>query len=359
MIDNYDWTTPLHRACEDPVSTLQDIQRLIDDDPQSLSKTDRDGHTPLHLACLMLNRSPAILQILLDRSPPEVLGVGDHFGFTPLHFACCYSVSIDIIRHMIRKYPKALRTFTSTGKTPLHCAVQADHPSLEVFELMILHCPEACLLLDNDNESPCDRVVLMRARVPEGVAFLRAATIDTVIAFLVCVKQTLLTVPPSAVIPHIRQAIPGLFEEGSTITYMNSNEAIREALRNHETLKTLLQNDELQTLLKEEDCQDLVRRMYRMVQAGRFHADREDSKHHVWILESVVGTPDFMYLHLRSNPTLCDRSTVCFAHQQVSTTTEQDTEASAVNDATQTQTDRDDDSARPTRKRKAPDYLRY
>jgi ankyrin repeat protein len=350
--------TPLHRACTDmnPYSTFEDIQRLIDEDPQALVKRDGMGNTPLHLACFHRNQSPDILQVLLDRSPVQVHRIQDNDGFIPLHWACSRLVSIDIMRQMIRLYPKALRMLDKDGYTPLYCASQ--WVSLEVSELLILHCPEACLILNKYSHSPYDGSVLRRIVNLDVVALLQATTINALIAFLVCVNQTLLTVPP-AVIAHIRQAIPGLFEEGSTVTYMNSNEAIREALRNHETLKTLLQNDELQTLLKEEDCQDLVRRMYRMVQAGRFHADREDSKHHVWILESVVGTPDFMYLHLRSNPTLCDRSTVCFAHQQVSTTTEQDTEASAVNDATQTQTDRDDDSARPTRKRKAPDYLRY
>jgi hypothetical protein len=134
---------------------------------------------------------------------------------------------------------------------------------------------------------------------------------------------------------------------------MNGNEAIRQALANHETLRTLLRNDELQTLLKEEDCQDLIRGVHCMVQTG--------SNHHVCIMESVSDTPDFLYLHLRSNPTLCDRSTGVVAQQQVSvsSTTEQDTEALAISDATQTESDRDDDNARPTRKRKAPDYLRY
>jgi hypothetical protein len=104
------------------------------------------------------------------------------------------------------------------------------------------------------------------------------------------------------VISHIRQVLPGLFEEGSSVSvsYMNSNDLIQQALNNnHETRETLLQYDGLHILLKEEvDCQDLIRGVYRLVQAGRIHADREDSKHHMFIMESVSDSPDLMYLHL-------------------------------------------------------------
>jgi hypothetical protein len=202
--------------------------------------------------------------------------------------------------------------------------------------------------------SPYDNVVLLGARVPEGAALLlHAATINALVAFLVCAHQSVVPVTP-AVMTHIRQVLPGLIEEGLSVSYMNSNEAIRQALANNETLQTILRNDELQSLLKEEDCQDLIRGVYRMVQAGRNHTRQDDSKHHMCILESVADLPDFLYLHLRRNPTLCVRSTGGGAQQQVSSTTEQ----GAEDDATQTESDRTED-ARPARKRKAPDYLRF
>jgi hypothetical protein len=201
----------------------------------------------------------------------------DDDGDTPLRFACRWVVSIDIMRQMIHLYPKALRISNGDGKTPLHggCFI----PRLEKLELLIDHCPESCLVLNNQHESPYDRVGLMRAPAPESVALLRAATTNAFIAFLVCARQSVVLVPVTpTMMTHIRQVLPGLFEEGLSVSYMNSNEAIRQAL-NHESLKTLLQNDDLQTLLKEEDCQDLIRGVYRMVQAG--------SNHHVYIMESV------------------------------------------------------------------------
>jgi hypothetical protein len=350
--------TPLHRACTTFRSTLGDIQRLIKEDPQTLAKTDSDGRTPLLLACIFMNRSPAIVQLLLDRSPIRVLGICDHFGSTPLHHACRHTIlSVDIILQMIIMYPKALRMLTDNGGTPLHCA--CVNASLELFK----YCPEACLLLDNNySHSPYDEAVVMGIEEDEGGALLRAATINAALALLVCVQQTLITVPP-AVLAHIRQSFPGLFEEGLYASYMSDNQAIRQDLTNRETLRNLLQNDEIQTLLKQEDCQDLIRGVHPMVQAGRFHADREDSKHHMFIMESVSYSPDFMYLHLRSNPALCHRSTTNSSipqqHQResASTSTEHDTQLLVVNNATHTETARDN-HARPSRKRKAPDYLR-
>jgi ankyrin repeat protein len=90
------------------------------ENPQALAETDTDGHTPLHLACLIWNQSPDILQLLLDRSPTEVLGMCSRFGRTPLYNACSRRVSTDITRKMIRLYPKALRMLATGGNTPLH-----------------------------------------------------------------------------------------------------------------------------------------------------------------------------------------------------------------------------------------------
>jgi hypothetical protein len=153
-----------------------------------------------------------------------------------------------------------------------------------------------------------------------------------------------------------------LFEEGSSISYMDNNHAIRQSLANHETLKTLLRNDELQVLLKEdEDCQDLIKGVYRMVQEGSNHTRREDPKHHMCIMDSVSDTPDFLYFHLRNNPTLCDRSNSSSAivqQQDSSSIAEQGEEELTFRAATQTESDHDE-NARPMRKRKSPDYLRY
>jgi hypothetical protein len=194
----------------------------------SLSSVASFNDTPLHLACCFLNQSPAILQVLLDRSPVQVLGLQDDGGDTPLHMAYLNRVYVDIIRQMIRLYPKALRMFSKAGNAPLHYGNTplrlvglSPESSLEKLELLILHCPEVCLVLNNQIESPFDSEVDQRAFAPQGLgtALLQAITINVLLAFLVCMRQTLVTVS-LAVMTHIRQVLPGLVEEGSSISYL-------------------------------------------------------------------------------------------------------------------------------------------
>jgi hypothetical protein len=156
------------------------------------------------------------------------------------------------------------------------------------------------------------RVVEFRSNELDIVALLQAATINVLLAFLVCMHQTLVTVSP-AVMTHIRQAVPGVLEEGVSISYMNGNEAIRQAMNNHDTFMTLLQNDALQTLLKEEANQDLIRIMWHLVIAGsrsndvNVNDDDDDDddastiEDHVRVLETVSDHPDCLYLHLRNH----------------------------------------------------------
>jgi hypothetical protein len=148
---------------------------------------------------------------------------------------------------------------------------------------------------------------------------------------------------------------------------MNSNEPIRQAL-NHESLKTLLQNDELQAPsidqgrgLSRPDSGCASPRPDRTQPCS----PRGSQSNHVCIVESVSSVsdlPDFLYvcLHLRSNPTLCHRSTSGIAQQQQeSATTEHNAESWVSNDAIYTQTEcGQDENDRPKRKRKTPDYLR-
>jgi hypothetical protein len=79
------WFNELHAASLGvPKQThkLEKISILIDAYPEALMKANRDGWTPLRLALLYLNASSDIIQLLLERSPAEVLGMRDKGGFT-------------------------------------------------------------------------------------------------------------------------------------------------------------------------------------------------------------------------------------------------------------------------------------
>jgi hypothetical protein len=296
---------PLFRACSDHSSSVDEIQRLIEEDPEALTKQDRSGRTPLHLARQFLTSSHDILRLLLDRCPPEAIGLGDNYGYTTLHCACLCGVSIKIIRRMIRIYPKALRTLTNNGETPLHVACHCIFESLDVIQLLASECPIVCLLNNSDGRTPYHESARFR-RPAATLNLLLEATKQAALALVVFVEcSSLITVSP-AVIAHIHQVIPNFAQD-----YMSSNEPIRQALDDPQTLKALLNNNDLQEMIKDNDCQDVVCGMHRMMKAcSRFNLEFQlESKHHISILESVSDAPDCFYIHLRNNPFLCCRST--------------------------------------------------
>jgi ankyrin repeat protein len=296
---------PLHRACSDRNCSVDLIRQLIDEDPKALTKQDSEGWTPLHLACLHHRNSPEILHCLLDRCPPEAIGLSNSHGFTPLHDACMWGLSIEIIRRMILMHPKALRMLTNEfGDSPLHCACDSFRPSLDVIQLLASECPIVCLLNNSDGRTPYDQAVYFR-RPAEALDFLLEATKQAALALLVVVDSAMITVS-AVVVAHIHQVIPTFAQD-----YMSSNEPIRQALDDPQTLNDLINNNDLQQMLKDEDYQDVVCGMHRLIKASsRINLEIQlEPKHHISILESVSDTPDCFYIHLGNNPFLCCRST--------------------------------------------------
>jgi hypothetical protein len=299
--------TALHRACRDRHSSVDLIRRLIDENHQALTDLRSFGYTPLHLACIN-RRSPEILRCLLDRCPPEALGLRSRFGKTPLHLACDYGVSIDIIRRMIFMYPKALRMLTNDEDTALQTACSSLRRSLDVIQVQVLdcECPIVCLLKNSDGRTPYDEAAAARPPRPAAIRnFLLQATKQAALALVVFVDcSALITVSP-VVVGHIHRVIPNFAQ-----AYMSSNEPIRQALDDPQTLTDLLNNNDLQEMLKDEDFQDVVCGMHGMIKAcSRINSEMQvESQHHISILESVSDAPDCFYIHLRNNPNLCCRS---------------------------------------------------
>jgi hypothetical protein len=311
-----DGGTPLHRFCQYGNSSVDEIRRLIDEDPEALTKQNNSGQTPLHMACLYLNHSPEIMHCLLDRCPPEAIGLRNINGYTVLHDACARRYSVDIIRRMARIYPKALRMRTNIGKAPLHMACRSIRPSLDVMQLLASECPIVCLLHSSHSRTPYDQAVYYGRSSVAILNFLLEAKIQAAMALLVCVNimaLTTITAPPAviAVIAHVQRVIPTFAQQGFSMSYMSNNLVIRQVLENSQTLNDLIYNGALQEMIKDEDYQDVACGVSRMMIKANSRINLEmqlESKHHISILESVSDTPDCFYLHLRNNPSLCCRT---------------------------------------------------
>jgi hypothetical protein len=330
MIDVYG-QTPLHLACQNRRTSTETLSILIAAYPEALTTRAHFGNTPLNDACYYLRDSTAALQLLLAHTPSESLGVR-RAGLTPLHLACIHGVSIDVIRQMICMYPRALRMFTNYRQTLLHLACstfQGRHSFLAVICFLAEECPEACLVLDSENNSPYDNATQSERPAAHACEFMLEATRDAAIALLKCAFSScgLITIPP-AVLAHMKaslsNAVPSLNEE----SFRNmSGRLLVQSVRPHlnqATLKLLLQNSDLQDLLEDEDFQDLIRGLYRINKLVQNDGNKVQG---VRVLESVSDTPVCMFLHLRNNPSLCQRDNVsassssdneesCMPHQQ-------------------------------------------
>jgi hypothetical protein len=204
-----------------------------------------------------------------------------------------------------------LRMRIYNGNTPLRVMCCATHHSLDVIKLLASECPIVCLLLTAYGETPYDLAVHFGRSSAAILGVLLEATKQAALALLVFVDSALVTVSP-AVVNHIHQVIPNFAQEGFSVSYyMSSNEPIRQALDDPQTMKALLNNNVLQQMLEDEDYQDVLCGMRRLIKtSSRINSEIQlEPKHHISILESVSDTPDCFYIHLRNNPSLCCRST--------------------------------------------------
>jgi hypothetical protein len=88
---------------------------------------------------------------------------------------------------------------------------------------------------------------------------------------------------------------------------------VTQSVRDHlqpDLIKTLVTNDELQELLKKDEVyHHLIGGLVRMNKSGRSRALRDPSNKlaGLAVLNSISDNVDCLFLHLRENPSLCNR----------------------------------------------------
>jgi len=88
---------------------------------------------------------------LTEYAPAELVRHKDARGWLPLHQACSSrTVSIDVIKLLISKYPKGLRVRDGQqGRLPIHMACFYG-ASIDVLNLLVDQCPESCRAPDKE-----------------------------------------------------------------------------------------------------------------------------------------------------------------------------------------------------------------
>jgi hypothetical protein len=231
-----------------------------------------------------------------------------NIGCPPLHGACQEGYPEDIIQLMIAVYPKALQIVNNFGGTALNYACRSNVP-VATLRVMIDRAPAACLFLqerDIDiNFLPYDCAV-EQEREANVVELLSNATKDAVCAFMECALSSR-TIMPATVSNHVRAAITRVIPDFTVTSPMN--QSVRDHLE-PDLIKTLVTNAELQEVLKKDIAYHiLLASLVQMNKSGRSRAlrDPSDKLAGLAVLNSISDNVDCLFLHLRENPSLCNR----------------------------------------------------
>lgn len=148
--DSLSKNLPVHVACWYGVSCAT-IKILIGAAPKTLTETDIDGNTPLHLAVMYADAE--VVSALLKANSLVANHKNKHQQ-TPLHCAClCHDIDQTVIAELIKENPEAAKTVDWQQRLPLHSACQKK-ANIEILKLLLDANPEGCLHYDRLQQTP-------------------------------------------------------------------------------------------------------------------------------------------------------------------------------------------------------------
>lgn len=131
---------PIHFAAQTGAS-LDTINLLISAHQEGLSARDRDGRTPLLLACMRKGNDPTTISALIQGNP-EAVEMADNYGRTPLQEAIGHRACSEVFQALLSEMDEVvLSRRDPRGKTPLMRIVEYNLPT-EVIQIFIKASPE-------------------------------------------------------------------------------------------------------------------------------------------------------------------------------------------------------------------------
>jgi ankyrin repeat protein len=145
--DDIGWT-PLHYACRFSAKDLDLITSLIERYENAVVTHDNYNRYPLHIACssgasldvinllLRFERNIRAREQGLETSPMIAAIATKHLQCLPLHLACNTGAPIDTINVLLDTNIMAVREKSSSGRIPLHFAIQKRLPTEVIAALL-------------------------------------------------------------------------------------------------------------------------------------------------------------------------------------------------------------------------------
>jgi len=157
-VTNRNGKTPLHLACEHGAHP-KTVMELTSRGPTACDKKDKEGRTPLHCACAVARPNAEVVEDLLA-TQPEACEVRDKHGNTPLLIALQNTkCSMEVVRLVVVANPKgaALRnTMDGSMATALNVALtlRSQDVTAQVLKDLIRAYPKALQMKDGQGRIP-------------------------------------------------------------------------------------------------------------------------------------------------------------------------------------------------------------
>ena len=127
------------------------VKDLVDLFPGYMAICDRDGSSPLQLACQFT--SPTIVQYFIELDD-TLLNNWDEKGNTAMHWACRHG-NYQVVHYILRNHMSMVTKANSDGDLPIHLAcdyVNENEQTAsieEVFRLLLAY-PESLIALESE-----------------------------------------------------------------------------------------------------------------------------------------------------------------------------------------------------------------
>ena len=117
------WQLPIHKAVQNENVSMGTIKMLIADDPDSLMLVDKQGSTPLHIACQVGDID--VVKLLVETNE-DFLRVVNSRGEFPLHIACSHG-NCHVINYILDKSDHGVSVKNAYNQLPIQVVLfEAD-----------------------------------------------------------------------------------------------------------------------------------------------------------------------------------------------------------------------------------------
>jgi hypothetical protein len=129
-----------------------DVIRRAHSHPEEVVWRDSDGGTAFHHACRFLEAGDAVREML--KTCESACYMQDKDGSTPLHVAC-WNGSDEVIQLLVAANRDVVSIVDKNGRTPLHLACSSwPPPSDSTIELLLKADPEMSMVADTNGRTP-------------------------------------------------------------------------------------------------------------------------------------------------------------------------------------------------------------